>query len=173
MLLAWLVLKSHCRRAVLPARWPWCLGLCIIGIEALRTIGAHGIRGDLLFVVGRGFFATFGMLVRLWRVPAMRAVAMTSVLSLVGLPSCCYDSTICWLRGYLKNVLQAVVQGEFAGAGAIYLFARAVVLLGASRAVLFPSLVPPFTLLIGFWRSAKCRACRSLSAWWSSSSAFG
>ena len=37
-----------------------------------------------------------------------------------------------------------------AGAGAIYLFTRAVELLGASRAVLFPSLVPPFTLLIGY-----------------------
>ena len=37
-----------------------------------------------------------------------------------------------------------------AGAGAIYLFTRAVVLLGAGRAVLFPSLVPPFTLLIGY-----------------------
>ena len=29
-------------------------------------------------------------------------------------------------------------------------FTRAVVLLGASRAVLFPSLVPPFTLLVGY-----------------------
>jgi drug/metabolite transporter (DMT)-like permease len=46
--------------------------------------------------------------------------------------------------------MQAVVQGAFAGAGAIYLFTRAVVLLGAGRAVLFPSLVPPFTLLIGY-----------------------
>ena len=38
----------------------------------------------------------------------------------------------------------------FAGAGATYLFARSVVLLGASRAAVFPSLVPGFTLLIGF-----------------------
>jgi len=30
------------------------------------------------------------------------------------------------------------------------LFTHRVVLLGASRAVLFPSLVPPFTLLIGY-----------------------
>ena len=61
-------------------------GLCIIGIEALRTIGAHGIGGDLLFVAAGGFFATFGMLVRLWRVSAMRSVAITSVLSLVAVP---------------------------------------------------------------------------------------
>jgi drug/metabolite transporter (DMT)-like permease len=45
--------------------------------------------------------------------------------------------------------MQAVVQGGFAGAGAIYLFTRAVILLGAGRAALFPALVPPFTLLIG------------------------
>jgi drug/metabolite transporter (DMT)-like permease len=52
--------------------------------------------------------------------------------------------------GWRENLLQAVVQGVFAGPGAIYLFTRAVVLLGAGRAVVFPSLVPPFTLLIGF-----------------------
>ena len=42
------------------------------------------------------------------------------------------------------------MQGIFAGAGAIYLFTRSVVLLGAGRAAVFPSLVPGFTLLIGF-----------------------
>ena len=39
---------------------------------------------------------------------------------------------------------------HFVPDGATYLFARTVVLLGAGRAVLFPSLVPPFTLLVGF-----------------------
>ncbi len=52
--------------------------------------------------------------------------------------------------GWHENLLQAVAQGVIAGAGATYLFARAVVLLGASRAVLFPSLVPPFTLMIAY-----------------------
>jgi drug/metabolite transporter (DMT)-like permease len=32
----------------------------------------------------------------------------------------------------------------------VYLFTRAAILLGAARAELFPALVPPFTLLIGF-----------------------
>ncbi len=35
-------------------------------------------------------------------------------------------------------------------AGATFLFARAVVLLGAGRAVLFTALVPGITLLIGY-----------------------
>ncbi len=42
------------------------------------------------------------------------------------------------------------MQGILAGPGAIYLFTRSVVLLGAARAAVFPSLVPGFTLLIGF-----------------------
>ena len=46
--------------------------------------------------------------------------------------------------------MQAVVQGILAGALSIYLFTRAVVLLGAGRAAVFPSLVPGFTMLIGF-----------------------
>jgi len=103
-----------------------------------------------LFVAAGGFFATFGILVRLWRVPAMRAAAITSVLSLVGLPILLFKFDNMLAAGLLENLLQAVVQGALAGAAATYLFTRAVVLLGASRAVLFPSLVPPFVLLVGF-----------------------
>ena len=126
------------------------LGLAVIGAEALRTMGASGVIGDLLFVAAGSSFAVFGMLLRLWRIAPMPAAAVTSVLSLVGLPMLfwTYDNMIA--AGFLENLLQAVVQGVFAGAGAIYLFTRAVVLLGAGRAVVFPSLVPPFTLLIGF-----------------------
>jgi drug/metabolite transporter (DMT)-like permease len=125
------------------------IGLAVIGAEALRTMGANGLLGDFLFVAAGSFFAIFGILVRLWRVAAMRA-AVTSVLSLAGLPILLFSFGNMLAAGWLENVMQAVVQGALAGAGGIYLFTRAVVLLGASRAVLFPSLVPPFTLLIGY-----------------------
>jgi len=127
-------------------------GLVVIGGEALATIGTHGLLGDLSFAFAGFFFATFGMLLRIWRIAPMRAAAVVSAVSLVLIP-------IHWLAfgferivafGLMENLLQALVQGALAGAGAIYLFARAVVLLGAGRAALFPSLVPPFTLLIGF-----------------------
>jgi drug/metabolite transporter (DMT)-like permease len=52
--------------------------------------------------------------------------------------------------GIWENVVQALAQGVLAGPGAIYLFARAVFLLGAARAAVFTSLVPPFTLLLGW-----------------------
>jgi drug/metabolite transporter (DMT)-like permease len=149
-----LVLASLVLREPLPPRrvvgaLAIVLGLIVIGAEALTTIGTHGIVGDLLFVAAGSFFAIFGTLLRLWRIPPMRAVSVTSVLSLAGLPLLffAYDNFLA--AGFYENALQAVVQGVFAGAGAIYLFTRAVVLLGVGRAAVFPALVPPFTLLIG------------------------
>ena len=125
-------------------------GLAVIGAEALHTMGRDGIVGDLLFVAAGSSFAVFGMLLRLWSIAPMRAAAVTSVLSLVGLPILFfgYDNVVA--AGFWENMLQAVVQGVFAGPAAIYLFTRAVILLGAGRAALYPSLVPPFSLLIGF-----------------------
>ena len=52
--------------------------------------------------------------------------------------------------GPWENLLQAILQGLLAGPGAIYLFTRSVVLLGAGRAAVFPTLVPPCVLLIGW-----------------------
>jgi drug/metabolite transporter (DMT)-like permease len=128
------------------------IGLGVIGGEALLTIGTHGLVGDFAFVAAGLMFATFATLLRAWHITPMRAVAVTSVLALAVLP-------IHWLAfgfermfalGPLQNLLQAIAQGAFAGAGATYLFTRSVVLLGAGRAAVFPSLVPGFTLLIGF-----------------------
>jgi drug/metabolite transporter (DMT)-like permease len=125
-------------------------GLAVIGVEALRTMGRQGILGDLLFVAAGSSFAVCGMLLRLWHIAAMRAAAITSVLSLIGLPILFFTYGNLVAAGFWENLLQAVVQGVFAGPAAIYLFTRAVILLGASRAALYPSLVPPFSLLLGF-----------------------
>jgi drug/metabolite transporter (DMT)-like permease len=127
-------------------------GLCVIGGEALAKIGTHGLIGDLSFMSAGLMFATFALLLRLWRITPMQAVAITSVVSLIDIP-------MHWLAfgfermiglGLWENLLQLIMQGVFSGAGATYLFARSVTLLGAGRAAVFPSLVPGFTLLIGF-----------------------
>src|SRR6202167_1287090 len=52
-------------------------GLAVIGAEALRTMGGQAVLGDLMFVAAGSFFAVFGMLLRLWRISAMPAVAVT------------------------------------------------------------------------------------------------
>jgi drug/metabolite transporter (DMT)-like permease len=127
-------------------------GLAVIGGEALATIGTHGLLGDLSFVTAGTMFAVFGMLLRLWRIAPTRAVAITSVVSLIYLPvhALAFGFERMIALGFLENLTQLVCQGIFAGAGATYLFTRSVVLLGAGRAAVFPSLVPGFTLLIGF-----------------------
>jgi drug/metabolite transporter (DMT)-like permease len=127
-------------------------GLVLLGAEAFATMGAHGVGGDMLFVTAGLSWAMFGMLLRRWRIDPTYAAAIVSVLALIYVPVHLALFGVASMRaaGLWENLLQALVQGVFAGAGAIYLYARSVVILGASRAAVFPSLVPPFTLLIGF-----------------------
>jgi drug/metabolite transporter (DMT)-like permease len=152
LLLATLVLKEKLPMQRALGALVIVAGLAVIGAEALATIGTHGLVGDLSFVSAGTLFAVFATLLRRWRIAPMRAVAVTSVVSLIDVP-------IIWLvfgfermigLGLVENFVQLVAQGLFAGAGATYLFTRSVVLLGAGRAAVFPSLVPGFTLLIGF-----------------------
>jgi len=127
-------------------------GLVVLGVEAVTTIGVHGVAGDLIFVLTGFMFATFGALLRLWRIAPMPAAAIISVLSLFAVPAYWalggFDHMIA--LGWRENFLQAVLQGVLAGPAAIYLFARSIALLGAGRAAVFPTLVPPFVLLIGW-----------------------
>jgi drug/metabolite transporter (DMT)-like permease len=128
------------------------LGLCVIGFEAISTIGRQGLLGDFAFVTAGFCFATFAMLVKLWQIPPTRATVIVSVISLADIPVHWalfgFERMISF--GLWENLIQALAQGALAGAGAIYLFARAVFLLGAARAAVYTALVPAFTLLIGF-----------------------
>jgi drug/metabolite transporter (DMT)-like permease len=150
MILARFVLKEPLPARRVVGALVIVVGLAVIGAEAFQTIGAHGVGGDFLFVAAGCFFAVFGMLVRRWRVAAMQAVTVTSILSLVGLPMLLFTFDNMVAAGFWENLFQAVVQGTLTGPAATYLFTRAVVLLGVSRAALFPSLVSPFVLFIGF-----------------------
>ena len=127
-------------------------GLVVIGGEAIATIGAHGLLGDGLFALAGFMFASFGTLLRRWRVPPLRATVAVSVVSLAILPiywmAIGFDRLIA--LGLWESLLQAAMQGLLAGPAAIYLFTRSIVMLGAGRAAVFPALVPPSVLLIGW-----------------------
>ena len=128
-------------------------GLLVFGAESLTTIGSHGVGGDLLFATAGLFWATFGILLRYWRVSGTRAVAVVGALSVVVFAPLHalfvgYDGIL--RMGLAENLLQVVVQGILAGMLPIYLFARAVILLGAGRAATFPALVPGFSMIIGY-----------------------
>jgi drug/metabolite transporter (DMT)-like permease len=128
-------------------------GLMVFGVESLTTIGREGVGGDLLFVTAGFFWAMFGTLLRFWRVSGMRAIALVGVLSVT-----VYAPLYALLVGFdgmlrmslAENLVQVVVQGLLAGVVPIYLFARAVILIGAGRAATFPALVPGFSLIIGY-----------------------
>ena len=127
-------------------------GLLLFGVEALGSIGAHGVGGDLLFVVTGTLWACFGVTLRMWSVSGMRATMIVGVLAvifLLPLHALVFGYRDMIAAGLSQNVLQALVQGGFAGAVPIYLYARAVALLGAGRAALFPTLVPVFAMVLG------------------------
>jgi drug/metabolite transporter (DMT)-like permease len=128
-------------------------GLLVFGYESLTTIGNHGVGGDLLFALAGIFWATFGILLRLWHVHGTRAVAAIGALSVVvymPIYFLFFDFEHILRFGLAQNLLQAVVQGLCAGVLPIFLFARAVILLGAGRAATFPALVPVFSLITGY-----------------------
>jgi drug/metabolite transporter (DMT)-like permease len=126
--------------------------LCTFGADALTTIGRHGVIGDILFMSAGVAWAIFGTLLRRWRIEGLRAASVVGALSVL-----VYVPTYAMLFGFSRmaavglweNVLQAACQGA-AGAVAIFLFTRAVTLLGAGRAGVFAALVPGFALAIGF-----------------------
>jgi drug/metabolite transporter (DMT)-like permease len=128
-------------------------GIAVIGSEALTSIGGPGMLGDAIFALAGMLFATFGTMLRLWRIMPARATAVIGALTLL-LYAPAYAAVFGFGRmiaaGLIENLLQAVVQGVFSGPLATFLFARSVMLLGASRAAVFPSLVPGLTLVAGF-----------------------
>lgn len=152
LLLSTLVVKEKLPMTRLAGAIAIVCGLCVIGYEALSTIGAHGILGDLMFVSAGLTFAAYGMMLKLWRITPIQSVAITSVLSLVIIPFHYFifgfDALIG--VGWYEFMILVIAQGLMSGAAATFLFTRAVVVLGAARAAVFPALVPPFTLLTGF-----------------------
>ena len=128
-------------------------GLVVYAGETVTTIGSGAILGDLSFMAAGLCWALFGLLLSLWRIEPLRAATVVTVFSMIYIP------LHAWLFGYermiaagfTENLLQAMIQGLLAGAGGIYLFTRAVALLGPGRAAVFPALVPGFTMVIGYF----------------------
>jgi drug/metabolite transporter (DMT)-like permease len=128
-------------------------GLLVLGAEALTTIGAHGVGGDLLFASAGILWAVFGTLLRQWQIPGIRAALVIggfSVLLMAPAYLLLFGYQHFLQLGWFENLLQIFVQGLLAGALPIYLFGIAVTRLGAGRAATFTSLVPGFALVLGY-----------------------
>jgi drug/metabolite transporter (DMT)-like permease len=151
ILAAWL-LNDKLSRVRLIGAIVMIVGLVLFAGEAITTIGAHGVLGDLFFVAAGSLWALFGIALKSWSLSGPRAAAAVSVVALV-----IYTPIHALLFGYSNilttplsyNLLQILIQGLLAAALPIYLFTRALILLGASRGATFTALVPCFALVFG------------------------
>jgi drug/metabolite transporter (DMT)-like permease len=127
-------------------------GLLVIAGEGAATIGAKGVGGDLALALAGFMSGAFATLLRLWRIAPMTAAAVINVLSLFGMPIYWLIGGVAHLTalGWRENLLQAILQGVLAGPAALYLLVRSITRIGAGRAAIFFSLVPPFVMLIGW-----------------------
>ncbi len=128
-------------------------GIVLIGWDGLlQPAGAQAWLGDVLFFTSSLLWACFTLLLRHWRVPALRATAVVSVLSfLISTPTYLLWAGPSHLAALPVGTLvfQGFVQGGLQGAITMVAYAQAVALLGVSRAVLFPATVPALSVLVG------------------------
>ncbi len=128
-------------------------GIVLIGWDGLvQPSGERAWLGDFLFFASSVLWAGFTLLLRHWRVPALRATAVVSVVScLVTTPLYLAWMGTAHLLALPLGLLafQGIVQGGLQGAITMIAYSQAVILLGVSRAVLFPAIVPAATVLIG------------------------
>lgn len=128
-------------------------GIVLIGWDGLaQPSGERAWLGDLMFFASSILWAGFTLLLRHWRVPALRATAVVSVLSfLIATPAYLAAVGVSHLASLPLGFLafQGLVQGGLQGAVTMVAYSQAVMLLGVSRAVLFPAIVPAVSVVLG------------------------
>lgn len=142
-ILSWIVLGERLGRIQLAGMAVILAGVATLGAHALLDAAGRIGWGHFLFVIAGALWAVFTVVARAWRVDALAATAIVSVLSLAYLP---LYFALFGLRLVAAPpsavLLQAVFQGLLTGVVALILFMRAVTLLGAGRAALFVAVVP-------------------------------
>jgi drug/metabolite transporter (DMT)-like permease len=149
-------LRERLGRAHLAGAAVVLLGIGLIGWDGIAQSTAHAggkaWLGDLLFFASSLLWAGFTLLLRYWRLSALRATAAVAVLSMaVATPVYLLWKGMGHLMALPLGALafQGVVQGGLQGVITMVAYSQAVVLLGVSRAVLFPAIVPAISVLVG------------------------
>lgn len=129
-------------------------GIGLIGWDGIATshAGERAWVGDLMFFLSSVMLAGFTLLLRRWALSALRATAVVAILS-------CLLVTPVYLvwagpehlgaLPFAALALQGLMQGGVQGVVTMVAFAQAILLLGVSRAVLFPAIVPAVSVVIG------------------------
>jgi drug/metabolite transporter (DMT)-like permease len=152
MALAALLLGDKFTRIRLIGAGVIVLGLAVVAGPGLLGGGAQTLLGDLMFATAGMMWALFTALTRKWNIAPLPATAAVSVLSAVA-----YVPWFVSTHGLERIValptdqivMLVLLQGVLSGVVAIIAFTRAVQILGAGRAAVFPAIVPAVAILIG------------------------
>jgi drug/metabolite transporter (DMT)-like permease len=128
------------------------LGLAVIATAKGGAAGPNAWIGDLLFVAAGLLWVSFTMALKRWSFTGLQATAAVSILSAAAvIPAFLVFSDFSRLAALSPEMLitQIVVQGVFSGVLAVIAFGISVQTLGASKAALFPALVPAAALVVG------------------------
>lgn len=152
MALASLLLGDALTRARMVGGCVILLGLAVVAGPGLFASGDFAFIGDLMFVVSGLMWALFTALTRKWGISPLPATAVVSVLSaMVYVPWFVETQSLDRLAAlpYAQLLAQILMQGVLSGVVAIIAFTRAVQILGAGRAAVFPAIVPAVAILVG------------------------
>lgn len=125
-------------------------GVLMIGWDGVAGAHPGAWRGDILLLLAGSTWAVFTLLLRRWQVPAIPATAAVTIVSALAV-------TPLWLPWRADEVLalppasillHLATQGLMLGALAMFLYARAVELLGPTRAATLSIMVPVTALLL-------------------------
>lgn len=129
-------------------------GITMIGWQGIfdSAPGERAWIGDALFFLSSVLWAGFTLLIRHWQINAVRATSVVAVLSLcVVVPVYFGHRGITHLASLPAGplIFQGIVQGLVQSVITIMAYNRSIAILGVSRAVLFPAIVPAISVLIG------------------------
>ena len=127
-------------------------GLVMIAGPAILQGDRRTPIGDALFLVAGALFALYSVLSKRWNVSPMHATgSVTVIAAILFLPPYLLFHGLHNLLALPVPMLvaQVLVQGLLTGIISLVVFGRAVQILGAGRATLFPALVPGSAVLIG------------------------
>ncbi len=128
-------------------------GIALLGWDGIVNVTTpQAWVGDLMFLAAAVLWACFTVLMRHWRLSAVRAVAVVSLLSSVSLlPTYLMSGELRVILNAPWSVLatQGIVQGLLQGLIGVAAYTRAIRVLGVSRAVLFPATIPALAVLLG------------------------
>ncbi|GGC77720.1 DMT family transporter [Chelatococcus reniformis] len=151
-LLLWLVFGGRIERRQRMALTAIAAGIVVMVWDGLRQASIPLLAGDLCLLLASACWSGYGLYVKRLALPAVRAAAIVAGLSaIVFLPLYAVMPGKMLFQAEWRDLLvQAVFQGVLIGALSVFVYTRAIVLLGASDVAMSTAAVPALTTLGGF-----------------------